>query len=177
MSFAFWHDAAGRSIVTKARRPCRSTCLTFCKRRAKPTQLLSLPYVAGGDCLAAAWLAGMPRARHLRRARRRVGPAGGRPEAQIPLKPTRGRGPLTFQGRTQTLTKRLLLPSERPPNTCQHLPKHLNLAENTCAPQYPHVRLPLSAPLSLPPPQHSHQRRALGRTQPYTPRYSGLYSF
>ena len=53
----------------------------------------------------------MPRARHLRRARRRVGPAGGRPEAQIPLKPTRGRGPLTFQGRTQTLTKRLLLPS------------------------------------------------------------------
>ena len=86
------------------------------------------------------------------RARRRVGPAGGRPEAQIPLKPTRGRGPLTFQGRTQTLTKRLLLPSERPPNTCQHLPKHLNLAENTCAPQYPHVRLPLSAPLSLPPP-------------------------
>ena len=94
----------------------------------------------------------MPRARHLRRARRRVGPAGGRPEAQIPLKPTRGRGPLTFQGRTQTLTKRLLLPSERPPNTCQHLPKHLNLAENTCAPQYPHVRLPLSAPLSLPPP-------------------------
>ena len=151
----------------------------FCKRRAKPTQLLSLPYVAGGDCLAAAWLAGMPRARHLRRARRRVGPAGGRPEAQIPLKPTRGRGPLAFQGRTQTLTKRLLLPSERPPNTCQHsgLPKHLNLAENTCAPQYPHVRLPLSAPLSLPPPQHSHQRRALGRTQPYTPRYSGLYSF
>ena len=151
MSFAFWHDAAGRSIVTKARRPCRSTCLTFCKRRAKPTQLLSLPYVVGGDCLAAAWLAGMPRARHLRRARRRVGPAGGRPEAQIPLKPTRGRGPLTFQGRTQTLTKRLLLPSERPPNTCQHLPKHLNLAENTCAPQYPHARrLPRPGPYQRP---------------------------
>ncbi len=149
MSFAFWHDAAGRSIVTKARRPCRSTCLTFCKRRAKPTQLLSLPYVVGGDCLAAAWLAGMPRARHLRRARRRVGPAGGRPEAQIPLKPTRGRGPLTFQGRTQTLTKRLLLPSERPPNTCQHLPKHLNLVENTWGSPELHTLFPYASQAPL----------------------------
>ena len=39
------------------------------------------------------------------------------------------------------------------------------------------ARLPLSAPLNPPSPQHSHRLRASGRKDPHTPENSGLYSF
>ena len=88
------------------------------------------------------------------------------------------------QNTYQTFTSPLREASKHLPTRPKHLPKHLNLVENTCAPQYPHARRlprPGPGPISAPEPAtaatYSHQRRALGRTQPYTPGYSGLYSF
>ena len=66
-------------------------------------------------------------------------------------------------GGLQTLTKR----PKHLPQTLTFCSKHLHFG----------ARLPLSAPLNPPSPQHSHRLRASGRTHPHTPGISGLYSF
>ena len=66
-------------------------------------------------------------------------------------------------GGLQTLTKR----PKHLPQTLTFCSKHLHFG----------ARLPLSAPLNPPSPQHSHRLRASGRKDPHTPENSGLYSF